>query len=118
MVYGEGSYSADVFSAGVAMIELWVGSLWRESKGDTEDESAMVEERGLALQKVQACEPKVARLLRTCTSADPGKRPSPKKLLKELRVLAAEAACKAKAAPRQHNGKPKHQRSRKQGRKA
>ena len=32
VVYGEGHYSADMFSAGVTLLELWVGSLWGESK--------------------------------------------------------------------------------------
>ena len=32
VVYGEGNYSADMFSAGVTLLELWVGSLWGESK--------------------------------------------------------------------------------------
>ena len=71
---------ADMFAAGVTLLELWCGSVW-SSYGIAEDDVRA------ALAKVKAAEPAMAALLERCISSDPGKRPVPAALASALEQL-------------------------------
>ena len=80
--YGECGYKSEVFSAGVCILELWVGHLW--SDYDTDDEAKMARDRLDALAKLDRNDPEVARLIRKCVCKEPGDRPSAKQLQRAL----------------------------------
>jgi len=113
VVYGEGHYSADMFSAGVTLLELWVGSLWGESKDSTGEDEMMQIEINKALSKVSINEPKIAQLLRACMAEEPTRRCTPKKLLKSLKELRGNQNTPSNNTKQQQGNSKKHNRNKK-----
>lgn len=106
-VDGNSSLASDVFSAGVTLLELWVGSIGRcfdEYDGceevDDEGLRAMRKEVLEVLQRVERADSTVGALLRKCCSQDKNNRPSAKALVtafKKLNGITTKSSSKAKS---------------------
>jgi len=83
---GAAHYASDIYSAGVTLLELWVGHLWED--GVEDEELAM--ERATAMKKLMAGEPKVASLVQRCLSEEPEDRPTAKQVIKNIQELKGQ----------------------------
>lgn len=101
---GQTSSASDVYSAGVAMLEVWVGDLWETSEEgadeadgasdeeeDDEDFEATRKQVLAGLEKMSGAEAEVGSILARCLSVSPQKRPSPDELLRLLDALPLAA---------------------------
>ncbi|GMH75584.1 hypothetical protein TrLO_g4382 [Triparma laevis f. longispina] len=80
--YGQTSYKSDIFSAGICILEIWMGRLWDDP--DEDDEVKMRRFVVDCLRRLEKNDPPVATLLRRCLTKEPTLRPSAKELQKEL----------------------------------
>ncbi|GMH88520.1 hypothetical protein TrST_g11181 [Triparma strigata] len=80
--YGDTSYKSEIFSAGVCILEIWMGRLWDDP--DEDDEVKMKGFRTECLRRLEKNDPEVAKLLRKCLTKEPERRPNAKELQKEL----------------------------------
>ena len=85
---------SDVFSAGVTLLELWVGSIgptFDEYEGvdevGPEGVRAMRREMNDVLAKVEKAEPEIGALLRRCCADERSRRPSTKQLVHSFKRL-------------------------------
>ena len=95
-VDGEATVASDVFSVGVTLLELWVGSI-----GSTFDEyegiptgqvgkeplREMRRELVTVLAKVEKVDPEIGGLLRRCCADEKQRRPTPKQLVHTFKRL-------------------------------
>ena len=79
--YGDCTFKSDIFSAGVCILEVWMGQIFPDVRAN---ETVLARDRVECLRRLNVSEPAVAELLRRCLSADADKRPSAKTLQTEL----------------------------------
>jgi serine/threonine protein kinase len=79
--YGDCTSKSDVYSAGMCLLEIWLGRVFQDVDAD---EAALAKDRLEGLRRLNLSEPSVAALIRRCLAKEPENRPSPKAIQNEL----------------------------------
>eukprot|EP00039_Didymoeca_costata_P006877 m.94197 g.94197 ORF g.94197 m.94197 type:complete len:488 (+) comp13433_c0_seq1:409-1872(+) len=86
---GDASFASDIYSAGIYLLELWVGWIgpnFDDYSGASKDGPKAVkelrEEIAMALRRLEKIEPRVVSILRKCLSQSPSVRPSARALVR------------------------------------
>ncbi|KAK3289181.1 hypothetical protein CYMTET_3369 [Cymbomonas tetramitiformis] len=91
------THMADVFSAGVTILELFVGVIWRgEDASDSVCHQQMVD----ALRKLQHSDARVARIIKKCLAPKPQDRPKPKELQEMLQAVLDKHCANSAPSPK------------------
>jgi len=81
------SYKGDIYSAGVTMLEIWMGDIWPSNKATYSENGRYVLDYVSLLEKDH---PELHKLVKKCISPDSNKRPFIKAVVSNLdRILGA-----------------------------